>query len=55
MWSATILTPFRPSSCFRTRRRFDRNIGWVTEAEQQLLRRKRVAIAGLGGVGARIC
>ncbi|HZT26831.1 MAG TPA: ThiF family adenylyltransferase [Pseudolabrys sp.] len=30
---------------------FERNLGWVTEAEQQRLRRKRVAIAGLGGVG----
>jgi molybdopterin/thiamine biosynthesis adenylyltransferase len=30
---------------------FDRNIGWVTEAEQERLRHKRVAIAGLGGVG----
>lgn len=30
---------------------FARNIGWVTEAEQDLLRRKRVAIAGMGGVG----
>ena len=30
---------------------FDRNIGWVTEAEQQQLRAKRIAIAGLGGVG----
>ena len=30
---------------------FDRNIGWVTEWEQQALRGKRVAIAGLGGVG----
>ncbi len=30
---------------------FDRNIGWVTEGEQQTLRGKRVAIAGLGGVG----
>ena len=30
---------------------FSRNIGWVTEEEQQLLRSKRVAIAGLGGVG----
>ena len=28
-----------------------RNIGWVTEAEQHALRGKRVAIAGLGGVG----
>lgn len=30
---------------------FSRNIGWVTEAELQRLRVKRVAIAGLGGVG----
>ena len=30
---------------------FSRNIGWVTEAEQATLRRKRVAIAGMGGVG----
>lgn len=30
---------------------FSRNIGWVTEAEQQILRGKRIAIAGLGGVG----
>jgi len=30
---------------------FSRNIGWVTEAEQRTLRAKRVAIAGLGGVG----
>lgn len=30
---------------------FSRNIGWVTDAEQQKLRRARVAIAGLGGVG----
>src|SRR5215467_3749695 len=30
---------------------FDRNIGWITESEQQLLRGKRIAIAGMGGVG----
>jgi len=30
---------------------FSRNIGWVTETEQYLLRSKRVAIAGMGGVG----
>lgn len=32
---------------------FSRNIGWITEREQQVLRYKRVAIAGLGGVGGR--
>ena len=30
---------------------FSRNIGWVTESEQAILRRKRIAIAGMGGVG----
>jgi molybdopterin/thiamine biosynthesis adenylyltransferase len=30
---------------------FSRNLGWVTPGEQQALRGKRVAIAGLGGVG----
>jgi len=30
---------------------FSRNIGWITHHEQQLLREKTVAIAGMGGVG----
>lgn len=30
---------------------FSRNIGWFTGTEQSLLRDKRIAIAGLGGVG----
>ena len=30
---------------------FARNLGWVTPAEQDSLRGKRVAIAGMGGVG----
>lgn len=30
---------------------FDRNIGWVTADELDVLRGKRIAIAGLGGVG----
>lgn len=30
---------------------FSRNIGWFTEEEQQVLKSKRVAIAGMGGVG----
>src|SRR5437764_7848862 len=30
---------------------FSRNLGWLTEWEQQALRQKRVAIAGMGGVG----
>ena len=36
---------------FSYERAFSRNIGWLTDAEQQALRGKRVAIAGLGGVG----
>lgn len=30
---------------------FARNIGWLTSEEQHLLRDKRIAIAGMGGVG----
>jgi molybdopterin/thiamine biosynthesis adenylyltransferase len=30
---------------------FSRNIGWVTSSEQAVLRQKKVAIAGMGGVG----
>ena len=30
---------------------FGRNLGWVTEDEQAILRQKRVAVSGLGGVG----
>jgi molybdopterin/thiamine biosynthesis adenylyltransferase len=30
---------------------FSRNLGWTTEGEQAALRGKRIAIAGLGGVG----
>lgn len=36
---------------FDYQRAFCRNIGWITPTEQELLRGKRVAIAGLGGVG----
>jgi len=36
---------------FEYKEAFSRNIGWLTETEQEVLRRKRVAIAGLGGVG----
>jgi molybdopterin/thiamine biosynthesis adenylyltransferase len=36
---------------FDYERAFSRNIGWTTSAEQAQLRGKRVAIAGLGGVG----
>lgn len=38
-------------SAFNYDEAFSRNLGWVTEREQHALRSKRVAIAGLGGVG----
>lgn len=41
----------QPAGGFDYDTAFSRNIGWVTEAEQQALRRTTVAIAGLGGVG----
>lgn len=36
---------------FDYRTAFSRNIGWVTENELKILRGKRIAIAGMGGVG----
>lgn len=39
------------SSAFDYGAAFSRNVGWLTEAEQFALRGKRVAVAGLGGVG----
>lgn len=36
---------------FNYQQAFSRNIGWVTEQEQQILQDKKIAIAGLGGVG----
>ena len=36
---------------FSYRDAYARNIGWVTQAEQEQLRHKRIAIAGMGGVG----
>lgn len=37
---------------FNYEKAFSRNIGWVTEAEQAVLRTKRVAIGGAGAVGS---
>ena len=36
---------------FNYERAFHRNVGWFTTDEQQSLRRKRVAVGGLGGCG----
>src|SRR5277367_5596131 len=43
--------PAEAAAEFRYEEAFSRNLGWVTAAEQQVLRQKRIAIAGLGGVG----
>jgi molybdopterin-synthase adenylyltransferase len=36
---------------FRYETAFSRNIGWLSDTEQKTLRHKRIAIAGMGGVG----
>lgn len=40
-----------PAPAFSYDEAFSRNLGWVTAVEQAALRGKRVAIAGMGGVG----
>ena len=42
---------FLVSTFFDYNQAFSRNLGWVTEKEQEALRFKKIAIAGLGGVG----
>ncbi len=52
--TATIGSPASASAATATfdyDRAFGRNLGWVTPEEQRTLRGKRIAIAGLGGVG----
>ncbi|CAG1001257.1 Sulfur carrier protein ThiS adenylyltransferase [Methylophilaceae bacterium] len=39
------------TEAFSYHQAFSRNVGWVTPQEQEILRNKRVAIAGMGGVG----
>jgi molybdopterin/thiamine biosynthesis adenylyltransferase len=46
-----VFSPSSMSISFSYDKAFSRNIGWVTPQEQQILRNKRVAIAGGGGVG----
>lgn len=36
---------------FDYERAFSRNLGWLTQNEQNIIKQKRIAIAGLGGVG----
>lgn len=48
--NATVKDP-NPPHAFDYSEAFSRNIGWVTEGEQAALRGKRIAVAGLGGVG----
>ncbi len=39
------------ANAFNYQSAFSRNLGWVTEQEQKALQNKRIAIAGMGGVG----
>src|SRR5438270_5147628 len=43
--------PVEADADFSYEEAFSRNLGWLTEWEQQALRSKRIAIAGMGGVG----
>src|SRR5947207_2780281 len=43
--------PVEVDADFSYEEAFSRNLGWLTEWEQQALRSKRIAIAGMGGVG----
>ena len=38
------------TEAFSYHQAFSRNMGWVTVQEQEILRHKRIAIAGMGGV-----
>jgi len=40
------------TNLFNYDKAFSRNLGWVTEEEQQQLKQKKIAIAGAGGVGS---
>ncbi|XSG84311.1 MAG: ThiF family adenylyltransferase [Methylohalobius sp. ZOD2] len=42
-----------PPTPFIYHETFSRNLGWITATEQEILRTKRIAIAGMGGVGGR--
>lgn len=46
-----IMSLLDDAAMFHYETAFSRNIGWLSEADQYLLRHKRVAIAGMGGVG----
>lgn len=47
------LLPKNPSDKFYSERT-DRNIGWITKSEQELLRHSTVGIAGCGGMGGLV-
>jgi sulfur-carrier protein adenylyltransferase/sulfurtransferase len=49
--TAPAFSPKLPLDWFDYDQAFSRNIGWITEWEQQKLRESKIAIAGMGGVG----
>lgn len=48
---STLRSTLGSTLSFDYRDAFSRNRGWLTDQEQEILRNKRVAIAGMGGVG----
>ena len=47
------LLPKNPSASYYAER-VDRNIGWITEKEQSMLRNATIGVAGCGGMGAQL-
>ncbi len=50
---ANLLLPNNPDPAYYAAR-IDRNIGWITDEEQELIRRAVIGIAGCGGMGGRL-
>lgn len=50
-WCIALLCHVDMTDTFSYNAAFSRNIGWLLQEEQELLRHKKIAIAGMGGVG----
>ncbi|MCB9061255.1 MAG: ThiF family adenylyltransferase [Halobacteriovoraceae bacterium] len=47
----TIQQTFSKSNYFNYQQAFIRNLGWVTQTEQEIIRNAKIGIVGMGGVG----